>query len=124
MKLQKLVDHLDAEYERRLEFLAQKLLNEHVIPVCERQKLSFTVMSGVPRFVGQSGSYVDVPEKLLEVFELCDCNGNRVFWYMSDFKFREDVDFNEADTRYFNERYKNKTLAELVFSPAFSMLGA
>ena len=123
-KLQKLVDHLDAEYERRLRFLAQKLLNEHVIPVCERQKLSFTVMNGVPRFVGQSGNYVDVPEKLHEVFELCDCNGNRVFWYMSDFKFSEEVDFNEADTRYFNERYKNKTLAELVFSPAFSMLGA
>ena len=39
MKLQKLVDHLDAEYKRRLEFLAQKLLNEHIIPVCERQKL-------------------------------------------------------------------------------------
>ena len=56
MKLQKLVDHLDAEYERRLEFLAQKLLNEHVIPVCERQKLSFTVMNGVPRFDGQSGT--------------------------------------------------------------------
>ena len=31
MKLQKLVDHLDAEYERRLRFLTQKLLNEHVI---------------------------------------------------------------------------------------------
>lgn len=57
-------------------------------------------------------------------FELCDCNGNRVFWYMEDFKFSEEVDFNEADTRYFNERYKNKTMAELVFSPAFSMLGA
>ena len=62
MKLQKLVDHLDAEYKRRLEFLAQKLLNEYVIPVCERQKLSFTVMNGVPRFVGQSGDYVDVPK--------------------------------------------------------------
>ena len=37
MKLQKLVDHLDAEYERRLKFLAQKLLNEYVIPVCKRQ---------------------------------------------------------------------------------------
>ena len=37
MKLQELVEHLDAEYERRLRFLAQKLLNEHVIPVCERQ---------------------------------------------------------------------------------------
>ena len=123
-KLQKLVDHLDAEYKRRLEFLAQKLLNEHVIPVCERQKLSFTVMNGVPRFVGQSGDYVDVPKKLHEVFELCDCNGNRVFWYMEDFKFNEEVDFNEADTRYFNERYKNKTLAEIVFSPAFPMLGA
>ena len=59
MKLQKLVDHLDTEYERRLRFLAQKLLNEYVIPVCKRQKLSFTVMNGVPRFVGQSGNYVD-----------------------------------------------------------------
>ena len=43
---------------------------------------------------------------------------------MSDFKFSEEVDFDEADTRHFNKRYKTKTLAELVFSPAFSMLGA
>ena len=32
---------------------------------------------------------------------------------MSDFKFSEEVDFNEADTRYFNERYKNKTWLNL-----------
>ena len=44
--------------------------------------------------------------------------------HLDDFKFNEEVDFNEADTRYFNERYKNKTMAELVFSPTFSMLGA
>ena len=53
-------------------------------------------------------NYVDVPEKLHEVFELCDCNGNRVFWYMDDFKFSEEVDFDEADTRHFNKRYKTK----------------
>ena len=56
MKLQKLVDHLDTEYKLLLRFLAQKLLNEYVIPVCKRQKLSFKVMNGVPRFVGQSGT--------------------------------------------------------------------
>ena len=56
MKLQKLVDHLDAEYKRRLEFLAQKLLNEYVIPVCKRQKLSFTVMNGCLDSLGSQGT--------------------------------------------------------------------
>ena len=126
MKLQKLVDHLDAEYKRRLEFLAQKLLNEHVIPVCERQKLSFTVMNGVPRFVGQSGgttltSLKNFTESLNCVTATAtECSGT---WTTSSSarkltSTRPTPDISTDVTK------QNHGWTENKFSPAFSMLGA
>ena len=72
MKLQKLVDHLDAEYKRRLEFLAQKLLNEHVIPVAalrDALKLSKSYPDTFTRFTFRADmAYVeDFSESLAEL---------------------------------------------------------
>ncbi|NNP70423.1 hypothetical protein [Acinetobacter sp. Ac_5812] len=121
-KIKKRIDAFQKQYEEELRNLAEEVLQNRIIPYCKEHKLSFVMMNGVPRLVNQSNEYVVLPKFMRNLFEVTDDHGDHLMYWMNDFKFSDTTDFNEADEKHHKKAYTDRSLASLVFSPAFALL--
>lgn len=115
------INALQKQYEQELRNLADEVLKNRIIPFCQEHKLSFVMMNGLPRLVNESNEYVALPRFMHNLFELADEKGDRLMYWMNDYKYSESIDFNEADIKHHEKVYANRSLGSLIFSPAFAL---
>ena len=80
------IERLEKNYRDELAALAQEVLEDRIIPYCDEHKLSFTMMNGIPRLVGENGEYVCLPQFMCNFMDIADSNGDHLMWYMDDYK--------------------------------------
>lgn len=100
-KLDKFYDNV---YIKGLEEIAKEFFDQRIVPYCQKHQLSFTMMNGLPRFVDQGNNYVSLPRFMQNIVDISDREGNRLMWHMPDYKHQPAVDFNTADSKFWNKR--------------------
>jgi hypothetical protein len=106
-KLQNQIDKLYNDvYLKEFENTAKNYFDEKIKPYCVKNKLSFSVMNGIPRMVNQENQYVRIPKIIENILDISDPEGIRIIWYLPNYKYSEKADFNEADTNYWTNRAK------------------
>lgn len=119
LNLNKRIERLVRSYERGLENLAMEVFHDRIIPYCEYNKLSFTMMDGIPRFVDSNNEYINPPKFITNLFNIEDEYGNKLLRKITEsYKYDDSVDFNIAFFKqYEKDMLTNKTLAKIRYSP-------
>lgn len=107
-------------YEQEFEKLAMEVFHSRIVPYCQYNKLSFTMMNGIPRLINANNEYVTPPKFIVNIFDIEDNHGNKLLWQITEsYKYNDSVDFNMADFKRHKRRYANRPLTSLIFSPFF-----
>lgn len=102
--LQGKLDKLYAEYEKTKEVLAEEYFNKRIKPYCIENKLSFTMVNGLPRFINLQSEYVSTPKFIQNIVDVSDPEGNRIMWDFPDYKYSPEVCANKADHKFWSAR--------------------
>ena len=122
-QIEKRIALLEKKYLDELQKLADEVLDKRIIPYCQKNKVSFMMINGVPRLANEANEYVALPKFMHNLFDISDSNGDKLLYQLSrEFKFSGNIDFNKADEKHHEKKYANRSLGSLIFSPAFSML--
>ena len=120
-QIEKKIEKISEKYHLEMSNLADEVLHKKIIPYCDKHELSFFIINGIPSLVDKNNNYVSLPKFILNLYNICDENGNKFIYYMNDYNPLKH-NLLSADEKHFANKYKNRELGSLMFSPAFAML--
>lgn len=120
-QITKKLKKLEADYIKQKELLARTVFEKRIVPYCQKHKLSFVMMNGIPRFTNANDEYVSLPKFMDSIIEISDSEGDCLMWYFDSYKHNPTVDFNSADHKFWLSKNDTRPLGAIIFGLDFSM---
>lgn len=115
------LDSLLKSYMYELEKLADKMVEDRIIPYCKKNNLSFTMMNGFMRLVDKDDQYVELPQFMVNMYDIYDDMGNLLVHQISIEYKHKSTDFNQVDIDNWKKRNSKKTLNESILGAMMAM---
>ena len=115
-QIKKQIELLEKQYQDSLSKLANKVLDERIIPYCKENRLSFNMVNGVPRLINENNEYVNLPKFIQNLQEISDEVGDLLIWKLTkSYKFSDVVNYDLADRKFHDAKYENRPLIYSIF---------